>query len=412
MKVLVVVGSDLKVNTSANLCHKAYIQGLLENGHHVDILTVGCENDNDMIGFDNDKVNIFRYPMESLYEKIGKKIYSHTKKNSQQSRNNGGYSAQGGGTQSGIIQSTKRFIHSLYGPYEVYISWERKAFAFRREDKYDLAISLSFPPVSHHLLYRLIQKKHVETKKWIQIWEDPWCQDLVFLSLNDKRAIKKAQAEEAHLLRVAEKIVYVSPITLEHQKKMFHESSLKMTWYPVPTYYVNNTRTNKRGNMIYGYFGDYSTKIRNLKPFYEAAKKEKIITNICGSSDKMFLSSDKINVKPRISLEELKPIEDETSVLVFLANLHGGQIPGKIYQYSATEKTILFILDGNEDEQNTLLEYFGKFKRYFFCKNTVEDISATIRKIERGESRDIVNCPLTCFSPKEIVGEIISNMEE
>ena len=149
-----------------------------------------------------------------------------------------------------------------------------------------------------------------------------------------------------------------------------------------------------------------------MKPFYEAAKKEKIVTNICGSSDKMFSSSDTINVKPRISLEELKPIENETSVLVFLANLHGGQIPGKIYQYSATEKTILFILDGSEDEQNVLLEYFGKFNRYFFCKNTVEDISAAIRRIEKGEFRGIVNRPLKCFSPKEITGKLIGNLEE
>ena len=228
MRVLVVVGSNLKINTSANLCHKAYIQGLLENGYHVDILTVGYESDNDLFGFDEERVDIFRYPMESLYEKIGKKIHNHSKNGSQQSMNNGGYSGQEA-TKSGIIQSAKRFIHSLYGPYEVYISWERKAFEFRREEKYDLAISLSFPPVSHHLLYRLIQKKHIETKKWIQIWEDPWCQDLVFLSLNDEKTIKKAQVEEAHLLRVAEKIVYVSPITLEHQSKMFHESSKKMT---------------------------------------------------------------------------------------------------------------------------------------------------------------------------------------
>lgn len=410
MRVLVVVGSNLKINTSANLCHKAYIQGLLENGYHVDILTVGYESDNDLFGFDEERVDIFRYPMESLYEKIGKKIHSHSKNGSQQSMNNGGYSGQEA-TKSGIIQSAKRFIHSLYGPYEVYISWERKAFEFRREEKYDLAISLSFPPVSHHLLYRLIQKKHIETKKWIQIWEDPWCQDLVFLSLNDEKTIKKAQVEEAHLLRVAEKIVYVSPITLEHQSKMFHESSKKMTWYPVPTYYVNDTPTRGKGNNVYGYFGDYSTKIRNLKPFYEAAKKEKIITNICGSSDKMFPSSETVTVKPRISLEELKPIEDETSVLVFLSNVRGGQIPGKIYQYSATEKTILFILDGSEDEQNVLFEYFGRFKRYFFCKNTVEDISAAIRRIEKGEVRDILDRPLTCFSPKEIVGELISNTE-
>ena len=260
MRLLVVVGSDLKINTSANLCHKAYIQGLLENGYHVDLLTVGYENDNDMLNFNKERVSIFRYPMESLYERIGKKLHNHTKNNSQQLINNGGYSGQKA-TKAGIIQFAKRFIHSLYGPYEVYISWERKALAFRKDDKYDLAISLSFPPVSHHLLHRLIQKKHIVTKKWIQIWEDPWCQDLVFLSLNDKKAINKAQAEEAHLLQVAEKVVYVSPITLEHQKKMFYESSQKMVWFPVPTYYVNDTPTKKTENNIYGYFGDYSIKI-------------------------------------------------------------------------------------------------------------------------------------------------------
>lgn len=120
-----------------------------------------------------------------------------------------------------------------------------QALAFRKNEEYDLAISLSFPPVSHHLLYRLLKKKHIATKRWIQIWEDPWCQDLVFRSLNDERAIKKARAEEAHLLKVAEKVIYVSPITLMHQKEIFLESSLKMNWLPVPTYYTNDTPTRK-----------------------------------------------------------------------------------------------------------------------------------------------------------------------
>ena len=38
MRVLYVVGSCLTKNTSANMSHNAYVQGLLENGCDVDIL--------------------------------------------------------------------------------------------------------------------------------------------------------------------------------------------------------------------------------------------------------------------------------------------------------------------------------------------------------------------------------------
>ena len=38
MKVLYVVGTNLSMNTSANISHNAYVQGLLENGCEVDIL--------------------------------------------------------------------------------------------------------------------------------------------------------------------------------------------------------------------------------------------------------------------------------------------------------------------------------------------------------------------------------------
>lgn len=38
MRILYVVGSCLQRNTSANMSHNSYIQGLLENGHSVDII--------------------------------------------------------------------------------------------------------------------------------------------------------------------------------------------------------------------------------------------------------------------------------------------------------------------------------------------------------------------------------------
>lgn len=409
MNVLVIVGSDLSINTSANLCHKAYIQGLLENHCSVDVLTVRNCALKSTLGFaENADVRFFGFEMESLYEKIGKLI---ARKNTTPKSTSTSNTDAASSSRKRFLHSVKRWVHSLYGPYEVYISWKRKAMRFRSNIEYDLTISLSFPPVSHLLAHDLISKKHIRTHRWIQIWEDPWCQDLVFRSLNEEKAICKAKAEEARLLRFADEILYVSPITLAYQVEMFGEASDKMHWMPVPTYYVNAMPQTVTLGKTFGYFGDYSTQIRNLQPFYEAAKKQNATVNICGFSDKMFESCGNITVKPRISLEELQPIESHTNVLVFLSNLHGGQIPGKIYQYAATQKEILFILDGSDVEIQALKQFFGKFNRFIFCNNTVEDISKAIRKIEANETGGVSNHPLACFSPANIVYKILNHLE-
>lgn len=410
MRVLVVVGSDLDSNSSANLCHKAYIQGLIDNGCNVDLLTVGDDRNGDQLGYDCDNISLHCYPMESLYEKIGQMVKRKPAHKTQEKKAVNAHTSDLQNT--GILYKIKRFIHSMYGPYEVYIAWERKAMSFREDKKYDLVISLSFPPVSHYLVYQLLKKEHIAAKRWIQIWEDPWCQDLVFKSLNDKKVIEGAQKEEERLLKVADEVLYVSPITLEHQREMFSAYSYKMKWLPVPTYYSNVTQKTCFKKNVYGYFGDYSTQIRNLEPFYKAAEQQNIAVNICGYSDKMFPSSGNIAVQPRISLEKLKPIEDDTNVLVFLSNLRGGQIPGKIYQYSATEKTILFILDGTKEEKRVLKEYFGQFNRYIFCENTVEDIIRAIGEIESNCLGEVVNKPLDCFEPIKTVKKILDGAEE
>lgn len=39
MKILVINGECIQTNTSANLCHLAYIRGLLQAGHEVTLLS-------------------------------------------------------------------------------------------------------------------------------------------------------------------------------------------------------------------------------------------------------------------------------------------------------------------------------------------------------------------------------------
>ena len=407
MNILVIMGDCITVNTSANLCHLAYIKGLLDNGHNVTLVSADAPEYN----HDNsiqipDGTNTVFYNGITLYERMSKKK-SATSPNGVARSNTNSVSDRNNQKQSIsalVVRKLKDFWLSLYGPHGVYSKILKTAKAYKSSIDFDYVISLSTPPSSHLLTYKLLRSKHIKAKHWIQIWEDPWFGDAY--GFNGKNKIFR---EEKRILSFAEKVCYVSPLTLKDRQRLFPESADKMYWQPLPYYYKNDTRTQKKTRINqYGYFGDYAPASRDLEPFYKAAVDCKIPVNICGSPSNLFASTKKIQIYPRLPLNEIKPIEDKTNILIFLCNRKGGQIPGKIYQYSATYKTILFILDGTDEEKQVLKEYFQKFNRYVFCENTVEDITRAIKDIESGNIGDVVNEPIDAFNPKETVRKILA----
>lgn len=401
MNVLVINGYCLSVNSSANLCHLAYLQGLVDAGAHVSSLSIDpADYPADLSMKIPDKIDCQYIRAISLYERLSrfkKGISSADEQNTEETI------AASGRSPHGLLQSIKNRIRALYGPYGIDKIFYQKCKRFSCSKSFDLVISISHPPVSHLAAYMLLKTSRIKAKHWIQIWEDPWYSDVYGFNSQER-----VRLEEKRLLLLAEKVCYVSPLTLLNQQKLFPESAEKMFWMPLPAYYKDATPVHKTsGRNIYGYFGDYAPAARDLEPFYTAADKARVEVNICGNPSNLFRSTDKIHIHPRIPLAELKPIEDNTNVLVFLCNRQGGQIPGKIYQYSATDKTILFILDGTDDEQAMLKDYFGKFNRYVFCQNTVEDIIRAIRQIESGDIGSVRNVPLDDFEPVKIVTSIL-----
>lgn len=400
MKILVINGDCISTNSSANLCHLAYIRGLLKAGHDVTLLSAdGRDYSLDPSLTVPEEVKHYTYYGVSWYEKL-----SLRKKNaSANAVTVSASTAQMQEEKPDFKRKLKNFLLSLYGVHGIYATFVRKAQRFRSSEEFDYILSISTPTTSHLLAHNLLKAGHIRGKHWIQIWEDPWYSDAY--GFNGAEAIHK---EEARLLSFAEKICYVSPLTLENQKRYYPESAHKMFWQPLPFYYqAENGDSVRFEKNRYGYFGDYAPIARNLKPFYEAAKATGIEVNICGNPSDLFVSTENIHIHPRLKLDELKPIEDSTNVLIFLCNRRGGQIPGKIYQYSATDKIILFIMDGTEEEQIVLKEFFGKFNRYVFCQNTTDDIARAIRMIESNDLGDVENRPLDDFDPTVTIENIL-----
>lgn len=398
MRILVINGDCIQVNTSANLCHLAYIRGLLDAGHEVTLLSAdGRDYVLDQSMTIPTEVKQYTYYGVSLYEKM-----------SLRKKNNAAMLAAAASEVSvpakkSVKRKVKDLALSMYGVHGIYATFVRKAKKFRLDKEFDYVLSVSTPPSSHLLAHKLLKSGRIRGKHWIQIWEDPWHGDAY--GFNNGEKIRK---EEARILSFAEKVCYVTPLTLKNQQEKYPESAHKMFWQPLPFYYKADAVSDiDFAHNQYGYFGDYAPAARNLEPFYEAAKQTGIAVNICGNPSNLFASTEQIRIHPRLPLDLLKPIEDSTNVLVFLCNRKGGQIPGKIYQYSATNKTILFIIDGTPEEQKVLRAFFGTFNRYVFCQNTVADISRAIQMIEAGELGNVKNEPLDDFDPTVTIKNIL-----
>lgn len=400
MKVLYVTGSCLQKNTSANMSHNSFLEGFLKNGISVDVIMA-----KDSFGVFDNSLPKFKEIMYYEFESVSKidrlvKFIKTILKN----RNNNVNNKVNITLENSILNNTKenysykllRKIYRLFfrnnNIYQLEKKWLKTAKRFRSKEYYDFIISNSSPSASHALADKI--RANLSYGKWIQIWEDPWYLDIY--GRKDKRIYK----EEKRLISLADYVFYVSPLTLKYQKELYCEFKNKMDVIPLPYFKTYDDTIPKE--LKFGYFGDYYSNTRNLRPFYNALIKTNSSGYIFGDSDLVLNSTSKITVNNRVTIDKLKEIQDNTSIYVSVCNLRGGQIPGKIYHYSASNKPIIFILDGTDEEIQIIYSYFKIYNRYYFCRNTVDDIVRVINEIEEN-SLSSKKKPVEDFSPKNVV---------
>lgn len=405
MNVLYVVGSCLTKNTSANMSHNGYVQGLLENGCRVDILMAQDSwGQQDSLLPTWEEASYFCYPSVAPQDRLRKKLRGAPSAPAVASADV--FAEHPTPPLTARLKAKARqvakvgFYHCFpVDPlYPLEKTWLKKATKFRSSTEYDLVISNSSPAASHKLVGLLIKNKQLRYKRWVQIWEDPWFFDLYG---GHSDAIRE---EEHALLRDASEIFYVSPLTLKYQQQHFADCAHKMKHIPLPYFDFAKTSESISDEESFGYFGDYYSQTRNLIPFYEALKMSRKIGYIFGDTNLALDATEQIQISGRVTLDVLDKIQAKTGVLVHLCNLRGGQVPGKIYHYCATTKPILFILDGTAEEQEILKIYFSQFDRFYFCENNTGSILEAISHIC---TDDREWAKLDAFSPKNVVAQLL-----
>lgn len=386
MKILYVVSRAIEINTSASIRNYATINGLIENGHQVTLVSI--EPDKNHPAYDN---NLRLESVEKLYFKLSgiQSVYKF-------------------GRGIKFLNKIKPYIyHILYGQ-DIYDNLKgiiRYASEIVTLD-FDIVISSS-DPKSSHLFVDHFLKKYSKKIPWIQIWGDPFADDIT----RSKKGSFKVEKEERRLLKLADKIIYVSKITYECQKKKYPESQDKMFYIPIPyarTRICAHEFPENYKKIKICYCGDYNSRVRDIRPLYEAVKKLGLEMKICGMSDLVLKSDEHITVLPRQNSRIVQEIEDSSDLLIHLSNRRGTQIPGKIYQYISTDKTILFILDGNVE---ALKATFENYNRFIFSENKEEELEKVLMNV-CSLRNSISNNPVEYFSAKNISKKILDSIQE
>lgn len=284
-------------------------------------------------------------------------------------------------------------------------NYYKKFVASLKENIDDSTILLSHSPsIETILLCREIKKNYII--RWIEYWSDPYTLNGINPeNYNFKRFLFKAL--ENKFLSYCDEIVYAPKTLYTFQKRFLTNYSYKMRY--VEASYCNNNYDdeNKLQPSLFIYAGNYYSSIRNIKPLFDAfLELKEYELDVFGSGD-ISCSSSNVNIKGRISPNELKNIESKYQNIVCIMNSNCIQIPGKIFYRMNHNQNILVICDGIH--QDELIDYLKSFKRFVIVKNNKESIINGIKNINKCKfDTKAINCD---YSPKKVAYDIIKKKE-
>lgn len=365
MRILFLTLQALAAEESSSIRNMNLIEGLLANGHIVDAMSPGA----------SPKINNKKFQFICIDD----------------SRS----------VSSADSISNRRLIKKLKRIYKKFAFLDSTKFLIKKVNRfiipnynYDIVISSS-DPVSSHIAMRKVLDRGLRASKWIQYWGDPYAADI---NRSNIYPVWINRIFERELLKGADKIVYVSPFTLKIEKVFFPMYSNRMSVIPISYSPISNKQP-KTDNLelnekvvTFGYFGAYRSTVRNILPLYKAfSNLEKTCKLfLIGNSDLKLKNMANIEIKERMSREELESYERKCEVIICLLNKSGTQIPGKIFHGAGTSKPIIIIKDGEYAEQ--IEGFLGKYNRFIFCENNEKSIRETVENLLKQESMQVEPC--------------------
>lgn len=345
MNVLYIANLYVNKNSSAAIRNNALVKGLIELGNKVDVITVRPKTEyiSEALNYGNIRYyNLFNYSRRTSVKKAVKN--ERIKKF--------------------LIHCLDLFQRNLQFP-DSYEGWTKMVDPTEFMN-YDLMISSSDNKISHFVADKI--KKHFHELRWIQIWGDPWADDI---SESFVRKIRIRHYEKK-LLQLADKVIFISLPTCDSMKIKYPSISDKIEY--VPRSYFNQYKyevpVNKLLHIVYT--GSISPRFgRTLDDLLAAIDRYNIeghehnlVVDIYGIVDINILnkiSSPNIIIHGCIDVAELESIYKSANAMLYLSNKsESTQIPGKLYDYLGTSSQIVCLVNNTTDAIATFLSSIGE----------------------------------------------------
>ena len=363
MRVLFITFSDISVCSSSNIRNISLIKGLLDNGHQVDIISYKTSNtvqvQDETFKAVTDRCRVVELTGALATEKIS-----------------AGLLASGNTSVKAKIYNRLRKIYYSLEPVD---SLRKIASSIDIDNleltDYDLMISSS-NPYSVHILAERIKKRYFASGiKWVQYWGDALYYDTLNRNPILPSRLKKA---EYNLIKNCDLVVYTNEVVLNKQKMLYKDMAHKLTFIETPYAFAEKSEKTEFTYQV-GYFGSFSTVVRDIAPLYSVLSNADYRSVVIGNGDVKITPTENLKSMPRATVSVVAEHEQNTRILVCICNKlttkgeETGAIPGKAYHYAATDKPVLMI--GASPDVEAFLK---KYDRFVFVPNDAKQIKETI----------------------------------
>lgn len=376
-------------SVSAAIRNSAWVDGLIDLGCEVTVLTVDWpESRKSEFLMNNNRAKVYRTHLAEL--DILKITISQIKKKS-----------------FSRLTPLRHFVRDIIYFPDICKNWAKK-IDIPLDLSFDVLISSSDMKSSHYVAQKI--KRLYPDIDWIQIWGDPWKDDVNLGWLNKRRAAVK----EESLLAQADKVIYVSDITKERMSKSFPVFKDKFYYLPRGFYKTIEKKTCCHSTIRIVYTGVMSLRTRNSLLLLDSiqhlneTEECKIHIDFYGTYDgettECFSQYECCSIHAAVDYEQVLKVYEESDALLFIANKgNSSQIPGKLFDYMGTNLPILCLVDSLTTDLSLWLK---KYPRCLLIENTHEGM-----KIMTHELYDFVKHKFeieTEFSPNTIAEKLLS----
>lgn len=345
---------------------------LSQNGYDVSIITTEPSKNDPLYSvsalqmLENRKYNIIRvndakfyYLTYSKYTKPKEEIETNIRDRKK-------------GIRSVLIKIYRFFTRIIFYPDRMCM-WAKNVRKFLMKQDFsnnDIIISIGFPFSTHYQMYKFAKRKKC---KLILDYGDPWHFN-PSPETEPKWRQKLDYYIEKKIVDFADYIIVTTDTTYKAFKKIFkiNKIGILRQGVNIKDYFLENESIEKKEAIRMVYTGIFYKEIRDPSIFFNALKiidqkiDYKIEIIIAGRIDPYFseiiskldlknMKNIKVFFEGNIGFNECIKLQNTSDILLFFSNKYEMQVPGKLYEYLATDKPILSI-SYNKGETEEIIE--------------------------------------------------------